>query len=259
MKKIEAGSLAIALLLFSVGCSVKELRDDCPCRLILDFSETDTLSVRELVVHAEDRAGTSYDCNLAAAEFMPEYHMEVSRSSLLLNVCSGDAGLYEPGRGLVIPYGSACPEVFMYMKEIDALGEFVRDTVSLHKNHCVLTVIFEKEDSPLYGLCLKGGVAGYGKDCRPMAGEFSFVPIESGDRSYRAVIPRQLDSSLMLEVDDGSAMIRRFALGEMIAAGGYDWDSRDLDDLTVRIDWASTDIMITINGWDWSYEYQIVI
>ena len=39
--------LTSALVLIScAGCSVKEDRGDCPCRLFLDFTEVDTMSVQ---------------------------------------------------------------------------------------------------------------------------------------------------------------------------------------------------------------------
>lgn len=251
--------LKVIPLLILAGCSVKEVRDDCPCRLILDFSETDTLSFRELLAYAVDDVGTVYGAEISAQEFMLEYHLEVMRSRLLVNVCAAAEGRYVPDKGLVIPYGEDCPEIYMHSSDIYAEGEAVRDTVHLHKNHCVLTLTIEKEDSPLYGLCLKGNVNGYGIDGRPSDGVFAYEPLESATREYRAVLPRQKDSSLMLEVDDGTEIVKRFALGELISAGGYDWEAPDLEDLRVHVDWAVTDVVITVQGWGWSYEYEIVI
>ena len=251
--------LTLILLMIFTGCSVKEVRDGCPCRLILDFSDTDTLAVRELHAYAVDEVGTVFGSKLSAKQFMPEYHLEVMRSRLLVNVCAGDEGMYVPGKGLSIPYGEDCPETYMYWREIDMAGEYVRDTVILCKNHCVLTLIIEKEDSPLYDMCLKGNVDGYGVDGLPSEGRFSYLLSGPGLKEHRAVLPRQLDSSLMLEVNDGTEIIKCIALGELISAGGYDWNSPDLEDLTVHMDWASTDIVVTVQGWGWSYEYEIVI
>ena len=260
MTKIKTSCLlAMILVMISAGCSVKEVRDDCPCRLILDFAETDTLSFRELLACAVDDVGAVYGKRLSAWEFMPEYHMEVMTSSLHVNVCAADEDLFMPASGLLIPYGEDCPEIYMHSKEIFAEGEAVRDTVRLRKNHCVLTLTIAKEDSPLYGLCVKGKVDGYGVDGLPSEGEFSYELPESDFKEYRVVLPRQIDSSLMLEVDDGTQIVKRFALGELISAGGYDWTSPDLEDLKVHMDWAVTDVLITVQGWGWSYEYEIVI
>lgn len=252
------GLVSLLMMLF-VGCSVKEERDECPCRLILDFSQVDTLSVPEAIIYAVDELGTVYGGLVPAEEFMPEYQMDVMRSRLHLNVCSGDDGHYKHGKGLGIPYGDACPEIWMYSSDLEAASEMVRDTVMLRKNHCVLTIIIEKEDSPVYGLCVKGNVNGYGVDGNPMEGPFSCIPKEIGKKRYRTVIPRQADPSLILEVDDGTEILKSIALGELISAGGYDWTSPDLEDLTVHIDWAFTDVVITVRGWNWSREYEIVI
>lgn len=251
--------LVSVLMMLVIGCSVKEVRDECPCRLILDFSQVDTLSVTEALIYAADELGAIYGGHVPAKEFMPEYQMDVMRSMLHLNVCSGDGGLYRPDKGLVIPYGDACPEIWMYSTALEAASESVRDTIKLRKNHCVLTLVMEKDDSPVYGLCVKGNVSGYGMDGSPVKGLFSCVPEEAGERKYRTVIPRQTDSSLILEVDDGTEILKSIALGELISAGGYDWTSLDLEDLTVHIDWAFTDIVITVRGWNWSRVYEIVI
>lgn len=247
------------LTVLMTGCSVKEVRDECPCHLILDFSQVDTLAVAEALISAADELGTVYGGLVSAKEFMPEYHMDVMRSRLHLNVCSGDAGLYRPGKGLAIPEGEACPEIWIYSAGLEADSESVRDTVMLRKNHCVLTLVIEKEDSPVYGLRVKGNVNGYGVDGSPVEGTFSCIPEEAGKQRFRTVIPRQTDPSLMLEVDDGTEILKSIALGELISAGGYDWTSPDLEDLTVHIDWAFTDVVITVRGWNWSRVYQIVI
>ena len=47
MKKRSSGILSVIVgVLLCAGCAVKEYRESCPCRLVLDFSEVDTSAVR---------------------------------------------------------------------------------------------------------------------------------------------------------------------------------------------------------------------
>ena len=117
----------------------------------------------------------------------------------------------------------------------------------------------EGGDSYGYDLRVKGNVNGYGKDGRPREGDFSYVPSRSEDSGYEVSLPRQSDSSLLLEIDDGTEVLKTFALGEYIKSGGYDWTTPDLEDLTVHVNWAVTTVSITVSAWDWVYECEIII
>jgi hypothetical protein len=74
-----------------------------------------------------------------------------------------------------------------------------------------------------------------------------------------AVLPRQIDASLMLEVDDGKGGYKAFALGQYIVSSGYDWTAEDLEDITVTLDYALTEIRLVIGGWESVYEYEMEI
>ena len=63
----------IALLVaVAGGCSIKEDRDDCPCRLIMDFSEIDTVLVKSLNVLATCNGKTVFSDHVFAYEFEEE-------------------------------------------------------------------------------------------------------------------------------------------------------------------------------------------
>lgn len=256
------GNSVFAFMAFAcivTACSVKEDRSACPCRLVMDFSEVDTVLVSCAHVNMFRAGETVADCEMPPAEYFPLCSFTVPRSELYLNVYSGEDDHLVQGKGLSIPYGEDCPMVYMHSRRIDAVSDVVRETVVMNKNHCVLSIRLEKEDELDYGLCVKGKVNGYGLDGKPASGDFSYMPGKDGEGMYVAVVPRQVDSSLILEVDDGSDVIKSFALGEYIIAGGYDWDAPDLGDISVSIDWALTHVSLTVQGWDWIEEYEIVI
>lgn len=252
--------LVLVAVLFTVtGCSVKEDRTACPCRLILDFSQVDTAVVNYAHVNIAQNAGTVEDIRMSPLEYFPLCSFSVPRYELYVNIYSGIEDCLLQGEGILIPYGDDCPLVYMHSEVINASSDNIRRTVDMDKNHCVLSINLEKDDDLDYGLCVKGNVNGYGLDGNPRKGDFSYVPDKKSDGGYEAVVPRQTDSSLILEIDDGSNIIKSFALGEYIIAGGYDWDADNLDDISVSIDWALTHVHFTVQGWDWVEEYEIII
>lgn len=250
----------LLLMVFLSGCSVKEQREACPCQLVLDLAKIDKDSCNDLRLSVSSADGPIYNQRSVIDEFWPEYTIAVPRSELAVNVYSGEGECFDQTKGIRIPYGEECPRIYMHSSLVDTRYETVRETVEIHKNHCVVDLYLENDAADSrYELCLKGNVCGYGWDGQPVQGEFSFRPDGDSDRCYRACLPRQLDASLMLEIDDGSEVLKTFSLGEYIVAGGYDWDAQDLEDLTVHINWTLTSVILTVSGWDWIYECEIVI
>ena len=94
----------------------------------------------------------------------------------------------------------------------------------------------------------------------PLYGSFEFLLEDGGlEEGYKAVLPRQMDASLMLVIDDGGGSPQAFALGQYIVSSGYDWTAPDLEDITVTLDYALTEIRLIISGWDSVYEYEMEI
>ena len=263
MKKSYCALLIYFLpfFMFLQSCSVKEQRDDCPCYLVLDFSEVDEYMYNDIRVFLADSDKPVYEHSSTFDDVWPEYAFYVPRSQQLsVNIYSGEGDCFDESKGIMIPYGEQCPRIYMYSTVLDTGCETLRDTVCLHKNHCVLDLYLEKEElAPQYDLCIKGNICGYGMKGQPVRGEFSYRPAGNPSNGYQLCIPRQSDASLVLEIDDGSEVLKTFALGEYIVAGGYDWDAPDLEDLTVHVNWTYTNVILTISGWDWVYECEIVI
>lgn len=260
MKNFYIGlMLAISTLITAAACSVKEKRDTCPCRMILDFSEVDVNAYADMRVFVSGEAETLCDEYSVPEGFFPMYEILIPRSDVAVNVYSGEEDCFKRGEGIVIPYGEDCPRIFMHSAIVNASGESVRDTVIMHKNHCVVELYIDNDDDLEYDLRVKGNISGYGRDGSPVKGEFSFIPVPDAECRYMVIIPRQVDESLLLEIDDGTEVLKTVSLGKLIAAGGYDWEASDLEDLTVHIDWAMTSVTVAVSGWDWVYESEIVI
>lgn len=244
---------------FAISCSIKEDRTDCPCSLVLDFSEIDTALVKSLDVLATCDGVMLFRDSISARDFKNEFIRDVPHGDVRLNVwCIGEKRI-DNEHGVVIPYGCECPLLYMKSFVADTRGEVCRETVKVHKNFCRLTVLVEGIEDPLYSLTFKGNVDGYSLDGLPSEGDFSCVayPGENGD--LQAGLPRQTDASLVLEVDDGTSVLKTFALGEYIVNGGYDWTAEELEDLTVTLDYQITYIKVIVSGWDKEYFYNIIL
>ncbi|MBQ2875254.1 MAG: hypothetical protein IJE85_08150, partial [Bacteroidales bacterium] len=81
----------------------------------------------------------------------------------------------------------------------------------------------------------------------------------NGDGICSIVLPRQIDDSLVMELDNDTGILTRFALGEYIAESGYDWNAPDLEDIVIDLDFAVTHLTLVIQGWEKEYKYDVVI
>ena len=230
----------------------------CPCTLVLDFSDVDTSIVSEADLHiTDDEDFLSEDC-LDYSDMEHDYSTEVPRKHIYVGLWSGLETVYD-GAGMAIPYGEDCPPVYFHTAWINADAETVREVVRMRKNHCVMTVKFDWKASGMEGIVLYGNVDGYGRDGTPTSGKFMYELYQDEEGNCQAILPRQLDDSLVLEVNDGSGVLKRFSLGEYIARSGYDWTEPDLKDITLVLDIAILQVTLTIQGWDMSHRFDIVI
>lgn len=248
------------MVMTAAACSVKEERHGCPCVLSLDFSGLDTVAVKEVNILAISAAdGIVFTDKVSVEDFCDVYVRNVPRGKLNLNVWSGDGGMTGSDCLIMIPYGVECPPIYLSSADLDAGGEICHHQVCLHKNHCRLSVEMPDRLQLPESFTFKGCVNGYGIGGHPSSGEFSCVAYPSAQGLSHARIPRQNDSSLMLEVDDGSPHLKQFAIGEYLAAGGYDWTAEDLADVTITLDYSMTSIQIKIAGWDKEEIYTIIL
>lgn len=239
------------------GC-VKEDRMDCPCRLVLDFDEVDTkvVSSVDLTVLADsDFAYTE----VVEKERFENYSIIVPRTQLNLLLWAGAGHCLNADKSVTIPLGEDCPRIYMHKSVISAFGEQASESILMRKNHCVISIQFSDGYGELFNLTVAGKVNGYGEDSKPSVGEFSCTMVPDASGRYVVTVPRQLDSSLCLEIDDGTESLKVFPIGQYIAESGYDWTASDLDDISMTLDYSLTDVHLRICDWDNDQRYEIVI
>lgn len=248
-----------ACLLLASACSVKEDRKPCPCLLDIDFVCPDAGDAVEARFMLTSSDAVIWKDTVDVSRNGRGYQVPVPRTDLHVRAWTGDEGLASE-LGLLIPSGQDCPNVYMHDSDIRTEGESFHETVTLRKNHCVMTLVTEGEGRISSELRLRGNVAGYDREGRPVPGDFEYVLEDDGlNEGYVAVLPRQSDASLMLEVDDGNGNIKAFALGRYIVSSGYDWTAADLEDVMITLDYALTEIRVVISGWESEYRYNVEI
>ena len=244
--------------LFLVCCSVKEYREACPCRLVLDLSEVDTAVVRSADLYVSVPGGYVFTDVIGREHVGGEYVTTVPRTELLINLSSG-GGEMVSDKGLDIPLGDECPPVYMHSSVIDGDCEMWHEKVRMRKNHCRVQMYLNGQESSGVSLTVKGKVCGYDMYASPKSGEFRCS--KTADASYACAIsvPRQKDDSLVLEIDDGSGVCKVFALGMYISSAGYDWSAPDLKDISVVLDFAVSHLVLKVQGWEEDHVFDVVI
>lgn len=256
MNRKKSVVFAFALSVLAVSCSVKEDRQACPCRLVLHLDAIDTSLVNTLYVRAVSSEALVFLDTLSTIGLSETYVRDVPHDDIVVTVWGSSRG----DADLIIPYGKECPSLYMDAFHADTHGEICHKDVRLYKNHCRLTVLLDGRDDLPYSLTFRGHVNGYGMDGLPSEGSFSCVAYPGQGKGMSAAVPRQLDSSLLLDVqDEGTSIIRTFALGEYLEQSGFDWQEKDLKDATIVVDYSVTGIRITYKGWDKEYHYDIIL
>ena len=256
----------IHLLLFSLlaaSCSIKEDRSSCPCILRLDFPEL--VSGQEQFLLSVNRGGECIISELLVpGETGGVCELEVPKDELFVNVWSEESFEYVADGALQIPLGDDCPAVKMFSASLDTRDCEARTlNVDMSKNYCQLSIVFAGEGGSLGGLVsgVGGTIDGYSADGRPREGDFfHFNTVGEGNQdAFRLMLPRQTDASLKLDIFSGSGLLKSFALGNYLKASGYDWNAKDLSDATVFVDFAGTQIEISVSGWEDTHSFDIVL
>ena len=267
------------------GCSVKEDRDLCPCTLVLEFPSEDAERLQDGVTVCmrgySDDGFSLCDTLLAgqtASDGSPDtisgkgsYSYVVPKGDLDLAVAysaDGLAGeLNSSGRWIEIDEGRPCPSIWTCCDKVSARADRVTVPVRLHKNFCRIDIQVRDVDGEEFPfkLRVRGNVNGYGLDGKPARGAFlcdaerSETESTGSGHGYAVTVPRQTDDSLTLEIVTDDGVAKSFAIGNYIAASGYDWTSADLKDICLEIDYARSVISFTIDKWTHSEQFEVVI
>ncbi len=267
---------AVLFLVSTLCCSVKEDRDFCPCSLRFDLSEAFRDSDGSLTLVVKGPDGFVFCDTLKAGEKRAEgfsvgddslYTVLVPRKELTVDFYTPFGALKNPLEGY--RPDKTCAPVWHWSEVLTAEGEMVERKVRPHKDYCRLTV--ELVGSPgvafPYSLLFVSNINGYLPGGGLSEGMFvervapgAYGELSAGSCSVNLL--RQKDSSLMMEVvpeGQTAVSLRSFAIGEYLAAAGYDWSTADLEDVSMTLDFACTTIEVSTDKWTRRMEFNVVI
>jgi len=265
-------SLAVSLL-WLTACSVREDRVGCPVTCVLNLSSMDVGKFLEEGCDCFLWRAFSFDSQadagavvardilsegIVALSDMPDtLVLELgSASEIWLSFAVAPLVLASMDR-MTIPFGSEAPPLYSSCERYYASSGDMEVSPQLHKNFASVHLTVqgaEKTDK----MSLEGNVAGYDLlQWNPEPGAFT-CSLKGSSGSYEARIPRQTDDSLMLVISTSDGLVRKFPLGQYIFRSGYDWSSKDLEDLDVVIEYSKTSALIQVNLWHTTLSFTII-
>ena len=241
----------LSLTIILTSCSVKEGRGQCPATLLLAIQGNDLVSgpVCVRTISPEGRAETRLlDPTLDGQT----HRIPVSRRPFILAASNHSL---DDGRW-TIPEGEDCPEVYSCRRKIQVSDEEAFFEVRMQKDFCRMRISLS---SPQEGLSmrLRGRFCGFTLEGTPLEGMFlSWVK-----EDWCCNVPRQGDNSLMLDIfsDSRKGIERSFALGEYLREAGYDWQERDLQDVSVLVDYVKSKAVISTAFWTYTISLDITL
>lgn len=253
----------LALLLVVASCSVKEDRRDCPCWLDYHFQECS----RQAITVSAWNDGQIFTEPVDIRDYPEFYERTVPKGYVTTTVHSGRTRMAVRRDSLVIAQGYDCDSIFTHHNLVDCRYEFAHDTVRLHKQYSTVHLKMEKDTPGPYPfrLVVRGNVCGLNYlTNEPLLGVFRLPLVEKSDCYYEFRIPRQADDSLVMDIYRGDELIETLEFGRTIAEymakeGTFNWNSLDLGDIYIGVDYARTRVTVQIEPWDSEEIPEIVI
>ena len=257
--------LSIVFLLLS--CSVLEDRSGCPCRLLIHISRPENAAVPEDSLSLLLSALSWQECRSLALP--PADLLEVTvpkqkeKMSLLAAVSRGVPGNLSAS-GFEIPLGTDCPTgLLLGACSVDTDREEASCRLDLHKQVCRLSIHLKSgEDHFPFYVRVFSDVSGYTPSGALLKGDFSFDLPPFDEDGYAVVgLPRQAPDggALRMEILFSDEILRTFALGAIMARGGYDWTAPDLADADMELDYARTLLTLRTGTWSETVEIEKVL
>jgi len=238
-----------AVVLLVASCSVKEVREDCPCALYIKLESLPAGPVDVLVTGEGFRQEIRVMHDTVLLVRPP-------KSGAAVRAIAG-ASADEEGR-VRIPFGYDCPPVYLFDAQIDTALDTAAVEVLLHKHFCNLSLAFDGPPGwgEPYWTEIRGPVDGLLWDGTPLEGSFS-CRLDDG---LNIRLPRQQpEQPLLLDITMPDRVVRTFDLGYYLEQAGYDWTEADLEDRTLEIDLSVTALTLRIDNWTARIPMEIII
>lgn len=247
---------AVILSAVAVSCSVKEDRSGAPCYLTVHLDDADPDSLYRHTVITTHHGGRRVSSDtLVIADFIPEgFGISIPRGWNPLSAITGNVNSVIRHDSLYVARGRNFDRIFAHCALLDCNWDTEQDYVAFSKQHVVITIKAKTAFGGYYPADMRIRANSSGMNIfnfEPLIGPFTAFAERKRDGTLVFVVPRQGDNSMALDImrPDGTIEVS-FQLGRMIESSGYDWTKKDLDDITVTIDYASMNLSVSIENWD---------
>ena len=247
-------ALAVLLAAAAPSCDIKEDRGPCPCLLTLIYKDIPEAAqnVFRARIYRGDYLLSDEDVDTISEP--DEHTVRVSKGENQVCYFGGVRKERLEGDRLLIPEGEESDPLFIGSEPVMCKAERTSVLLDFRKEYCLLTLELEGLVDGIYPYDIKisGNTAGIDlRSLAPVEGRFWCIPSMTAGQVRSARIPRQKDRGLTLTLEDRTnGRTHSLPLGEMISRSGYSWDKKNLDDITVRIDFASGDVTVIASDWE---------
>ena len=260
-------SAAIAL---TCSCSIKENRNDCPCRLTIDLSDASEengniiVSVRgnsELLMCEEVKASDRIK------------HYDVPKSRIMISCLQGIEDCKSDGRNVLIPYGKKADRIHTGIDSTDCRHESAYCFARFKKNWATLELecLTPGTSSYPYDIIVSGNVNGFDMfTLTPSEGQFR-CPAKALEHQsenpdvlkFHTDLPRQFPEgkglALTLIKKTDHIPEKEYDLSGILTGKKFDWSATSLNDVSITLDYSGNIISVSIIDWQSGMESDIVI
>ncbi len=262
-------SLFVAVSLLN-ACSIKEVRDDCPCYTFVNLDEFIAAGFRDAILsYTSDELIMRDMVSLAPYEgvgFIQEMPRRKGRNAVI-------AGLKHcrvRSDSLLVPYGLEFDPIWMSGNLLFCEGDDYHVKALPEKQYCTINFIIEgmgDSSDYQYDYRLKA-------DCNTMdiyslkalEGPYCAIARRSAGGVYALRVPRQKASNLILEIirqgnEDPllAETIASIDLGKQFRAAAYDWEEDNLSDVSAIVDFGSSEVRLEIYDWTDDFNFNDMI
>lgn len=249
--------LLLSSVIGIISCTIKEDRLPCPCLLRLDFEiaarYSSTYSVK----------GWGYGKSLFGESINPEdwpdgWTVRVPKGDVEYSACSSLTECVMNGNSVIVPEGKEFDKVWAGHRQLALSEEETMDRVIPHKQWAEVTIQMKNIPEGELVTEVTGNSIGFSlADLRPVEGLFRVSVPNEGKGLVSFSIPRQADDGLSLVLFCDGKPVKAYELGKMIAGTGYDWNSEDLDDIYLGMDYDKLEMNISIDPWHGGETYEV--
>ncbi len=250
-----------------ISCSIKEERSECPCRLTIDLSDASEV-FGPASVYIWERTKLLCSETIPITGRSASFVKDVTKCRLEVSAIQGLTDSRIVGRNVIIPYGHDADRLMVYGNEILCDKEQIIEKATLVKNWTTLTIEYSNQEGKEYpyDFIVTGDIQGFDiYSTTPVAGKFQCKAkkLSTWHTGTSVDLPRQFANGEGLELTllskkTGKEEIK-YNLSDIINQTGFRWDSTNLNDIRIYINYAGLMAGIKITDWENGADISVII